>query len=747
MRRMREKVIDVVVLWLLVAELCIVGYEENAYQMKRSDPALYGTMDENGVFWISTAKDMGWFLRYIREGHEELDGALSCDIDLEGKSCFGSTYRGHFDGNGHTISGGVCELIMILETGGRIENLNLENLSATDDQYGGGGLVYCNYGEIVNCQVSGYVEGTGYTGGIAGINYGLIEGCVNRADVVSTKTDVSYGHGSGKEGGAGGIAGFSGTAERENDLPRVSAVTGCVNQGDVTAQTIAGGICAVVDDRISERAPNHSVQEMVEEFGYSIIEDGDDVQDEDTARKTENNGEEGTKQEKNGQTVHAAASDKEHIFRELFSVWNCKNEGNVTVEQTVDGYGIYTKAGGICGILHRGDLYHCANLGTVRISEDAPESSETGWIYVNRPMAITYNMGFAQSEKQHIVDCVSLKGTIAETMRHESVMELTEAEMSLWEAGKLPYVSNNWQFDLARAVHDCSLEPLSVTEHTLSKKKDNYYLCDAFALKLPEGFEVTEEAVDGVCYALRIRQEEAAAQSGEGAGEKETAQNADFSDYEVWLLRKEADVNGALRETRGSNAIWRTQYFIEEVFGTLPNEHILGIDSMNLPGHKCYRAKDVFGRRIYMEDGIPSTWLPAYMEEENHILGNLTAMPLEGNEKDGLGAKWLFVFTNSVNNIRPSDDYITTVEESFYPLDGTEQFFTVGVGDTLWGLAKRHTGDGRNWRVLAEINGIEEKDRLLAGQQLLVPEKEAWEKKPSYLDPAWLQETEEASLS
>lgn len=747
MRRMREKVIEVIVLWLLVAELCIAGYEDNAYQRKRSDPALYGTMDENCVFWISTAKDLKWFLRYVREGHEDLDGALTCDVDLGGEVCFGNHYRGHFDGNGHTIVGGVYELILILERGGRIENLNLENVSIADDQYGCGGLVYNNYGEIVNCRVSGHVEGTGYTGGIAGSNYGLIGNCVNRADVVSTKTDAVYGYGSDSEGGAGGIAGYSGTIWDEDGLPHIPVIADCTNQGKVTAQTIAGGICAVVDDRSNEAAPNNSVQEMVEEFGYSVTQNGDPAQDEKETEAVQES-EAAMQGVPPGETpegtpgVSPCVSPGKH-----FSVWNCKNEGNVTVEQVVDCYGGYTKAGGICGILHWGDLYHCANLGMIRISGDAPEQSETGWIYVNRPMAITYNMGYAQSEKQHIVDCVSLKGMVTETMRHENVMELTEEELPLWEAGKLTYISNNWQFDLAQAAHDCSLEPLGVTEHTLSQKKENYYLCGSFAIKLPEGFEVTEESAGGAIYALRIRQKEMTESGGKDTGTETVRENGeteqvDFSDYEVWLLRKEADVESALQETRTSNTLpsWRTQYFIEEVFGTLPNEHILGIDSLNLPGHDCYQRKVLSGPRIYMEDGIPPMWLPVYMQEEDHVLGNLIVMPLEGNAEDGLRAKWLFVFTNRESNIRPPDDYIELVENSFYPLDGTERFLTVGDGDTLWELAKRYTGESDNWRILAEMNGMEENDRLLAGQRFLVPDKEAWAKKPTYIDPAWLTE-------
>ena len=730
----------VIVLWLLVAALYLAGYADHAYQMKRSDPALYGTMDENGVFWISTAKDLGWFMRYVREGHEELNGALNCDVDLEGKNCFGRTYRGNFDGNGHTISGGACELIMILETGGRIENLNLENVFVTSDKYDVGGLVYHNYGEIVNCQVSGYVEGAYYTGGIAGSNYGLIESCVNRADVVSTKTDAVHGYGSDREGGAGGIAGYSGTIRDENGLPHIPVIADCTNQGKVTAQTIAGGICAVIDDRSNEAAPNHSVQEMVEEFGY------DPAQDEKATEAGEQEAAQESRDAMRGVSPGKHFSRK-HFSRKHFSVRNCKNEGDVTVEQVVDCCGGYTKAGGICGVLHWGDLYHCMNLGMVRISEDAPEKSETGWIYVNRPMAITYNMGFAQSEKQHIIDCVSLKGTVAETMRHENVMELTEEELLLWEDGELPYVSDSWQFNLEQAARDCLLEPLGVTEHALSQKKENYYLCGSFAIKLPEGFAVTEEFVDGTCYALCIRQKETTESGGKDTGteparQDKEAEQTDFSDYEVWLLRKEADVESALQETRTSNTLpsWRTQYFIEEVFGTLPNEHILQIDSLNLPGHKCYQQRMLSGSRIYMEDGIPPGWLTDYMQEEEHVLGNLTAMPLEGNAEDGLRAKWLFVFTNRENNIRPTEDYIELVENSFYPLDGTEQFLTVRDGDTLWGFAKRYMGEGDNWRILAEMNGMEESDGLLAGQRFLVPDKEAWAKKPAYIDPAWLTE-------
>lgn len=676
----QKKYFETLLLVGLTVWVCVAAHEDDRYQALRANPDLHSAMGEDGLFHIDSESDLEWFLYYINEGHESLDGILEADVDMAGKGWYGAYYDGHFDGNGHTLRNSGSELFLVLEENGRVDNLTLEDVCNVDENHGCGAVVWYNYGEITGCRVSGYVRGLNFAGGIVGTNFGLISDCVNEAEVVSTQTGESGSYNNHSGGyGAGGIAGYSGTTRREEGIPARCAIVNCVNRGDVTAQTLAGGVCARLEDRTRGGAANNSVQEMVEGFGGSS--DG-----------------------------------------ACFSLINCKNYGTVCVERRVDVNGGYTCAAGICGDFHDGDLYHCANLGKVLFSEDAPAVSEDGRVYANRPIAIAPIMGFAPVAEHHIVDCVNLKGTIAEAMRHENVCELTEEEFAQWEAGELTYTSNNWKFDLEDAVGVCSLEPLHIEESELSREKDSYYLCGEFALFLPECFEITEQYADGDCYALRV------GLSADADGQTAVALYGS-ADSEAWLLRKTADVRTALSEIRQSNTLWRVPSFIEEVYATLPNSHILGIDSLNLPGHGCFWEETYPGKRIFMKNEIPAGWRSAWLGEGDHELGTLVSIPLEGNPGDGYSAEWLLVFADSETNIRPSDVFIRAVEGGFYPLDGDETLISVRRGDYLSALARKFTGDGGNWEFLAGINGIADPDWILEGQTLLVPNRETWEKK------------------
>lgn len=690
----------------MVCCVWISGKQNLEDQQLREDPWLYGTMDESGAFQIYTAKDLKWFCFYVRAGYEDLDGILQEDIDLEGKKYCVQSYSGYFDGNGHTISGSASELFIMLEAGARVENLKMSDVNKVSEKYGASGIVWRNFGEIINCEVSGYIEGVGYTGGIASVNYGLIENCVNRANVVSTGDSKTYGYGKQEDGcGAGGIAGLCGTCKWEDCQTEVK-ITGCNNYGNVTAKELAGGICARLEDRTNEAAPNNSVQEMVEIDGFSLEDDTESRID--IEKRT-----------------HDSLSD-------------CKNYGEVKVEQMVGADGGYTNVAGICGDLYWGDIYHCANLGKVAISETASRESESGWIYSNRPMAITYNMGFAQSANRHIVDCISLQGTVSNTMRHENVMEVSEEEFSLWEEGKQEYLSNSWKFDLEDAVYTCSLEPLNAGEEDISKGKSNCYLCKEFALCLPEYCEITEQNTGGDCYALKI------CFTGEGADEDGAGRYISRGD-EAWLLRKGADLEEALTEIHESNTFdtWRVASFAENIFNTIPNFHLLKIDSLSLPGHKCYEEVVAPNKRIYLRSAIPFGSQREYMGEGDHILGNVLDILMEGNYEDGLYAQWIFVFTNKENNIRPSNAFIDLVEEGFYPLSGEEEWITIQKGESLWRLAEEYLGAGNGWKMLSDINCIEEPDMIKEGEVIRVPKKESWRKKPEAMEVQWLlQESE-----
>lgn len=623
------------------------------------------------------------FACHVEAGHEDLDAVLMTDLDLETWPYTLPSYDGCFEGNGYTIFNSTKEMIGKLGTEGRVEDLNLEQVQITEAADQTGAVAAYNYGEILDCQVSGYIKGAGYAGGIAGINCGLIENCRNRAAVVSGAVQKTAGDQKYEGYGAGGIAGYCGTSLEEGEVPKECGIVDCVNEGAVSASGLAAGICSRLEDRTDGMPPVNSVQELVEDFGFGEREPGEELP---------------------VPTAHTSH----------YAVRDCKNYGKITAESRWDDdAGTYTQAAGICADLYRGSLYHCANLGTVQFAPDAPDRSEDGGIYANQPMAIAGIMGFAPVEAHHIVDCVSLQGTIGASMRHENIMEISMEQLPLWEEGDLPYISNNWRFDLEETVKLCELEPLGIEESELSGDMDEIYLCREFLLKLPEGFVIREMESDGICYGLQIRYE----------GKDEA-----YSDYETWLIRKTADMEKALEEIRGSNSPeeWRMQKFVEEIYDTLPASHIWNIDSINLPFSACYSFEEGENGKIYLKDGLSFSQAYQYMWEGDHFLGNQTAMLLEGNQEDGLEAKWIFVFTNHVTNIRPSINYIQQIEDSFSPLNDGSICIQAEPGDSLWKLAEACTGDGTNYLWLADQNHRNPSDPLHVGELILLPDSERW---------------------
>ena len=187
-----------------------------------------GTPDD--PYQIATAAD----LIALGETPDDYDKhfILTADIDLDpnlpGRRVFdqaviapdtalrysfgGTSFRGVFNGNGHTISrltirgGGYLGLFGRTESGARISNLGLEaiDLDGTDDYVGGvvghnvdgsitrsystgsvsghhdyfGGLVgYNTRGSITTSYSSGTVSGYRYVGGLVGGNWGTISAC------------------------------------------------------------------------------------------------------------------------------------------------------------------------------------------------------------------------------------------------------------------------------------------------------------------------------------------------------------------------------------------------------------------------------------------------------------------------------------------------------------------------------------------------------------------------------------------
>ena len=177
----------------------------------------------------------------VNGGKTDINITLTADIDLTGKNWtpigtdYDNSYKGTFDGGGHTITGltfttndEYVGLFGWLNRAGTVKNVVMEGVQITSNQiYGGsiGGVVGYSWGTIENCSVSGSVSGTVYVGGVVGAQIGgSITGCSSSATVKGT-VDV------------GGVAGQTNSS---------ATLTACYATGNVIIEmdpkkNIAGG--------------------------------------------------------------------------------------------------------------------------------------------------------------------------------------------------------------------------------------------------------------------------------------------------------------------------------------------------------------------------------------------------------------------------------------------------------------------------------------------------------------------------
>ncbi len=413
-------------------------------------------------------------------------------------------------------------------------------------------------------------------------NFGEIYSCRNFASVTSLETGETWAYKDWMSGyGAGGIAGFCGSSEDEDNFG-ICAILNCDNYGEVTAMSYAGGIVAYLRDKTSGQAPASSVQEMVQNYGFAIASE---------QWEEESEAEEFAEPDDAVVSSSVREEDGRH-----YSLMYCCNYGTVTAVNRVDPRTYwYTQAAGICADLNWGDIWGCENLGRIQFDEASPKYSEEGYVYTNCPMAIAYNKGFAPTKEHHIVNCVNLKGTY-----------------------QGDYISNNWKFDLEEAVDICELQPLDVSENEAVGfiDKKNIYVCNEFVISLPDYMDIEEVFVESEnhldCYALHITiQQERSIEDMNG---KE----------ECWNVRKDADVRTASKKAEETNTKdeWRGRYFYEELFGTISPYYYMEISTLNLPFHNCFQEQRVGDERVVVESAIPDSRLYEYMKEGNHMLGN-----------------------------------------------------------------------------------------------------------------------------
>ena len=190
------------------------------------------TIESNGSYTVYNADGLLNVAKLVNGGKTDINITLDKNIDLTGKgwtpigTSFDNSYKGTFDGGGHTITGLTVTtndqfvgLFGYLNRAGTVKNVVMEGIQITSNHMFGctGGVVGYSWGTIENCSVSGSVSGTDCVGGVVGSQKaGSIIGCCTSATVKGTHY-------------VGGVAGES-----------WGSMTACYATGNVTLEIYPG---------------------------------------------------------------------------------------------------------------------------------------------------------------------------------------------------------------------------------------------------------------------------------------------------------------------------------------------------------------------------------------------------------------------------------------------------------------------------------------------------------------------------
>ena len=226
----------------LTLEGCTIGdWVDGGGESGAAEDLGYIYDSNTNTYTVYNADGLMNIAELVNGGKTDINITLTADIDLTGKDWtpigtdYDNSYKGTFDGGGHTITGltfttndKYAGLFGWLNKAGTVKNVVMEGVQITSNQiYGGsiGGVAGYSWGTIENCSVSGSVSGTVYVGGVVGVQIGgSITGCSSSATVKGT-VDV------------GGVAGQTNSS---------ATLTACYATGNViiemdTKKNIAGG--------------------------------------------------------------------------------------------------------------------------------------------------------------------------------------------------------------------------------------------------------------------------------------------------------------------------------------------------------------------------------------------------------------------------------------------------------------------------------------------------------------------------
>ena len=161
------------------------------------------TIESDGTYTVTSADGLMNVAELVNGGKSDINITLDTDIDLTGKDWtpigtdYDNSYKGTFDGGGHTITGltfttndKYAGLFGWLNKAGTVKNVVMEDVQITNNRSWSafaGGVAGYSWGTIENCSVSGSISGTVSVGGVVGVQRDHpITGCSSSATVKGT---------------------------------------------------------------------------------------------------------------------------------------------------------------------------------------------------------------------------------------------------------------------------------------------------------------------------------------------------------------------------------------------------------------------------------------------------------------------------------------------------------------------------------------------------------------------------------
>ena len=205
------------------------------------DPG-YTVSEDGRTYTVTSAEGLKAVADIANNGNLGINITLTENINLIDMewtpigTSFSNSYKGTFDGGGHTITGLTVTgsniyagLFGYIGSGGTVQNVVLEGVQITSDNKMSdvGSVAGCSDGTVENCSVSGSVSGKAVVGGVVGYQMG---GSITRCSSSATVKGMAL---------VGGMAGATSLG---------ATLTACYATGNVTIENngseiyLAGGV-------------------------------------------------------------------------------------------------------------------------------------------------------------------------------------------------------------------------------------------------------------------------------------------------------------------------------------------------------------------------------------------------------------------------------------------------------------------------------------------------------------------------